>query len=137
MRASRVISVLTLALAWCWGAWHADLEAAGWMFHHDHHHANHGHAEASGHHQHDAEAEDDHQPVWARDFKADARMAPWLLLLLLTAAALADQEVRRIILRPNTIRPSGRARQRAGPVESVWHILRRCAPDVAAPPFSI
>jgi hypothetical protein len=57
MTARRLLLASALALAWCWSAWHEDLEAAGWMFAHEHHHP----------HPTAADAASDHAPGHADD----------------------------------------------------------------------
>jgi hypothetical protein len=129
----RVITALALALAWCWGAWHQDLEGAGWMFDHQHHHSDHHGSEHSASHDHGPLTDDDHEPVWARDVSHDARVLPFLQLLL-AVAALAG--LWTLTFQQRLTDPCVRCRlQRlAWSFGRVWHFVRRCAPDVAAPP---
>lgn len=130
----RVILALTLALAWCWGAWHEDLEAAGWMFDH-HHHPHHRHHETnqSGSHEHTPLCGDDHKPVWARDLSKDARILPCLQPELST---LALGGIWAPAFNPRMVdaRIRGGPKRRTWDFDSVWIFVRRCAPDVAAPP---
>ena len=129
----RVILALTLALAWCWGAWHEDLEGAGWMFEHEHHHRDHHAADQSGSDQHEPAVDDDHQPVWARNFTPDVQVMPSLFLMFALLALVSGswfafnrREVDHLLW--------GRRKRRARDFDPIWHFVRRCAPDVAAPP---
>jgi hypothetical protein len=93
MTASRLLLASALALAWCWSAWHEDLEAAGWMFAHEHHHPHPTAADAASDHA-PGHADDEasaHQPVWARDHAPEIRLGlPWLLIALAPGLGLAS-----------------------------------------------
>lgn len=129
----RVILVLALTLAWCWGAWHEDLEGAGWMFDHKHHHSDHHETDQPASHNHTPLTGDDHKPVWARDVSHDARVLPFLQVLL-AVVALAGLWALAFNQRLIEAELRGRPKRRARNFDPVWHFVRRCAPDVAAPP---
>ena len=130
----RVILALTLALAWCWGVWHEDLEAVGLMLDHQHqHHQGHHETDQSGSHEHTPVSIDDHKPVWARDLTNDARVVPLLLLLFPTLALVGICSPAFNLRAVDAPLRCGRKR-RARDFDPIWHFVRRCAPDVAAPP---
>ena len=130
----RVILALTLALTWCWGAWHEDLEAAGWMFdhHHQHHHRHHE-TNQSGSHEHTPLCGDDHKPVWARDLSNDALFLP-LLQFLPATLGLGSIWAPAFNLRMVDVPIRGGPKRPTLDLDSIWNFVRRCAPDVAAPP---
>jgi len=127
-----------MTLAWGAGFFHTSLEAAGWLFEHEHHHPTY-HDSTQGHsHEHTAGDGDDHQPLWAAQPASQASfllavisallltpplflLAHWALSALLRAACAHAAPLRRINW-GNTCDP-------------VWHFVRRCAPDIAAPPL--
>jgi hypothetical protein len=129
----RVILALTLALAWCWGAWHEDLESAGWMLDHEHHHQGHHEADQSGSHEHTPISGDDHEPVWARSLTNDIQVIPFLHLLFATLAVVGIWSL-AFNLREVDAPLRGRPKRRARDFDPIWNFVRRCAPDVAAPP---
>lgn len=132
MISRRFTFMLALTLAWGWGAWHEDLEAAGWMLEHQHLHHSHHETAERGAHEHPPGAEE-HSPFWARDVVNDSRLLPLVLLLFV---ALALPGLRSLVLNAATaearIRTDRKRRSRAS--DPPWHFVRRCAPDVAAPP---
>lgn len=134
MTARRLLLASALALAWCWTAWHEDLEAAGWMFAHEHHHLHHettpagepahapGHAAGEG---------ADHQPVWARDLTPEGRLIlPLLLATLAMGLGLAAP--------PAWLRsipaPSARRRRPPWALDPGWNLPGPGVPAVTGPP---
>ena len=135
MTARRLLLASALALAWCWTAWHEDLEAAGWMFAHEHHHHHETtptgeSAHPPGHAEHEGA---EHQPVWARDLTPDGRLIlPWLLAALAIALGLAPPPSwPRLIPFP----PAGRRRP-PWALDPGWHLLGPDVPAVTGPPLA-
>lgn len=129
----RLILVSTLALAWCWCAWHDELEGAGFMFEHGHFLPTH-HDEAEPGHAHSTpSATDDHSDVWARDHFKDGRTSI-ATQLLLAAFALWCCSLLSLAQSPRAATGSSRYRRRPPDLVSSWHFVRRCAADAVAPP---
>jgi hypothetical protein len=126
----RALFAILLAVTWCSAAWHADLEAVGMMFDHDHH---------AQHEDHDTDhapvgAHDDHEQVFARDVAKDQiRMGTvgglWIAVLSLAAWLVAR-------LRPSitALKSTRQWRETDPPLARVWQFVQRCAPESAAPP---
>lgn len=128
-----VFSVVLL----CSSVWHADLEAVGWMFEHEHHTADHHHgSESNGTDAHDHSVPltgDDHDPIWMRSvveggavavalISVDSSLSDWMglwLVLSLPARFCAGGLVPRPSLRG---------------LEKRWRFLWRCVADATAPP---
>ena len=135
MTARRLLLASALALAWCWSAWHEDLEAAGWMFAHEHHHS---HAattaapsgKAPEHQEDECSA---HQPVWARDHAPEIRLGlPGLLIALALGLGLASLPPwpRLIPL------PVSKRRRPPWTLDSGSHLLGLGVPAVTGPPVA-
>lgn len=129
----RLILISTLALAWCWGAWHDELEGAGFMFDHEHHQPAHHKETESGHSHSVPLAGDDHRDVWARDQFKDGRSGV-VVQILLAAFALWFCSFLFLAQRPRLRTKSSRYRRRPPDPVSPWHFVRRCAADAVAPP---
>jgi len=135
---ARIFILSLMTLAWGAGFFHTSLEAAGWLFEHEHHHPA-FHDPAHGHsHEHTAGDGDDHEPLWAAQPNAQASLllavisslllAPPLFLLAHWALSALLRTVRALASEFWRINGSHTR-------DPVWHFVRRCAPDIAAPPL--
>lgn len=131
-----ILAVVSAVLL-CSSVWHADLEAAGWMFEHEHHSTDHHHgSQSSGTDAHDHSVPltgEDHDPVWMRSvveggavevalFSGDSILAGWIglwLVLSLSARSCAGEAVPRSPPRC---------------LEKRWRFIWRCVADANAPP---
>jgi len=135
---ARIFILSLMTLAWGAGFFHTSLEAAGWLLEHEHHHPAY-HDPAHDHsHEHMAGDGDDHEPLWAAQPASQSALllaviaalllaplfplARWALSALLRTSAHAAASPRWRINGSHTRDP-------------VWHFVRRCAPDIAAPPL--
>ncbi len=135
MTARRLLLASALALAWCWSAWHENLEAAGWMFAHEHHHSHPPAADAASAHApgHADDEASEHQPVWARDHAPELRLGlPWLAIALVLGLGLASLPPwPRLIPLP----VAGR-RHPPWALDSGSHLLGLGVPAVTGPPYA-
>lgn len=125
----RAFLAVLLAVTWCSAAWHADLEAVGLVFEHEHH----------AHDDHDSDhapvgAHDDHGQVFARDVakdqvRASATAVAWITLLAFAAWLVTAARLPLVALR--TLR---QRRETDPPLAQAWQFVQRCAPESAAPP---
>jgi len=126
-----------MTLAWGTGFFHTSLEAAGWLFEHEHHHPAY-HDPAHDHsHEHTVGDGDDHEPLWAAQPASQSSLllaviAALLLAPLLFFAAQTLSALMRVACAEAA--PCWRIACRTTR-DPVWHFVRRCAPDIAAPPL--
>ncbi|WP_156469249.1 hypothetical protein [Cephaloticoccus primus] len=135
MPAPRVIIALLMVFAWGTGFFHQSLEAAGYLFEHEHHHPAY-HDPANDHaHEHNAGDGDDHTPLWAQHNPQGAVLFAAFAVLLL-AAILFHRALQHLLraYAPAATLCLQRWRHTRDPI---WHFVRRCAPDIAAPPVSL
>ena len=129
MSRSRSLLAILLAVTWCSAAWHVDLEAIGMMFEHEHHSHGHEHADHAP-----VAPHGEHEQVFAQHIAKDqlrigSSSSLWLALFGL-ATWLATAWLPRFSAERATPDPS----ETDPPLAHVWHFLRRCAPESAAPP---
>jgi len=134
---ARILIVCLMTLAWGAGFFHASLEAAGWMFEHEHHHPSYHDLAHSHAHEHTAGDGDEHEPLWAAlPYSPSAALLAAIAALLLTPLFLLACSALSALLcaaRARAASPCWRiAWQHTR--DPVWHFVRRCAPDSAAPP---
>lgn len=133
MSLRRAMLAMILALAWCGTALHQDLEATGWMLEHDHHLPAHHQAEAPSSLPQSLPTNGDHEPVWARGQIQDGRIAVVvqgvLAVVVLFLLTLPGVRLLRLLTEGLPVLSGG-----PPPLDPVWSFVRRCAPDVAAPP---
>jgi len=134
---ARIFILSVMTLAWGVGFFHSSLCAADWLPDHEHHHPAY-HDPANPHaHEHTVGDGGDQEPLWAAQPTSHAS----LLLAVLTALLLAP-----LFLSPRwtlsallrVARPKVAPRWRINGSHTrdpIWHFVRRCAPDIAAPPL--
>jgi len=132
---ARIFILSLMTLAWGAGFFHTSLEAAGWLFEHEHHHpAYHDPAHGNAH-EHTVGDGDDHEPLWAAQPNAQSSLLLAIVTALLAPLFLCSAWTLSALLR--AVRalafPFWRINWR-NTRDPVWHFVRRCTPDIAAPP---